>query len=83
MRAIKVTGGCLLLINRETGLFSFKVTKGEGAGDGEIGSSLTQQGISLVAAQSEQPYFAIHLDLDPRWWRSEDAPAANSTRRGP
>ena len=30
MKAIKVAGGSLLLIDRDTGLFSFKVTKGEG-----------------------------------------------------
>ena len=67
MKAIKVAAGSLLLIDRDTGLFSFKVTKGEGAETMKSEDLSPSKGIASAVAQSGQPYFAIDLDLDPQW----------------
>ena len=67
MKATKVDAGSLLLIDQDTGRFSIKVTKGEGAETVKTGNLSSGKGIASSVAKSGQPYFAIDLDLDLQW----------------
>jgi len=67
MKAIKVATGSLLLIDQNTGLFSFKVAKGEHAQVIKSEGLAPTRGIASLVAESGQPYFATDLHLDPQW----------------
>jgi len=52
MKATKVDAGSLLLIDQDTGRFSIKVTKGEGAETVKTGNLSSGKGIASSVAKS-------------------------------